>query len=214
MKHKLRIVGGATEQGIPVGNVYDKYNSRNLLVRAIMNNFTTALTQLVDRAAPTNIHEIGCGEGYWVLRWIRQGLDARGSDMSRQAIELAQANAVAAGLAADAIFSVRSVYDLNASDAADLVVCCEVLEHLDDPGIALERLHAVTGRHLLLSVPREPLWRVLNMLRGKYWAHGGNTPGHMQHWNTPDFLDLLRDRFAIVEVRTPLPWTMALVRPL
>ena len=35
-------------------------------------------------------------------------------------------------------------------------------------------------RHLLVSVPREPLWRMLNMARGSYWSALGNTPGPSQ----------------------------------
>jgi hypothetical protein len=56
---------------------------------------------------------------------------------------------------------------------------------------------------------------VLNLARGKYLADLGNTPGHVNHWSRSGFLDLLSRRFEIVEVRTPLPWTMALckVRP-
>jgi len=27
-----------------------------------------------------------------------------------------------------------------------------------------------------VSVPREPLWRMLNMARGAYWKSLGNTP--------------------------------------
>jgi len=209
----FKLIRGKTENGIPVGNVYDKYNSRNVLVRHVMNNFTEALTRLVELASPSDIHEVGCGEGYWVLRWLNQGLNVRGSDFSRQAVELARENAAAAGIDATGLFSVRSVYDLDATDAADLVICCEVLEHLDNPELALDRLHAISQRHLLLSVPREPLWRMLNMMRGKYLAHGGNTPGHIQHWSTSAFLELLRKRFSIIETLTPIPWTMVLVKP-
>jgi hypothetical protein len=61
-------------------------------------------------------------------------------------------------------------------------------------------------------VPREPLWRVLNLARGKYLADLGNTPGHVNHWSRGGFLDLLSRRFEIVEARTPLPWTMALCK--
>jgi len=61
-------------------------------------------------------------------------------------------------------------------------------------------------------VPREPIWRILNMARGKYWRALGNTPGHLQHWSRSGILGLLAEHFEIVEVRTPLPWTMVLCR--
>ncbi len=99
-----------------------------------------------------------------------------------------------------------------AAEAAPLVVCCEVLEHLDDPVRGVEILAALAQPYLLASVPREPLWRALNMARGKYLGALGNTPGHLNHWSRGGFLRVLERRFEVIEARTPLPWTMALCR--
>ena len=209
----MKISGGIKENGIVVGNAYDKYGSGNPVVRRIMAGFETALSGLVARAAPTTIHEVGCGEGHWVLRWAGQGLTARGCDFSSHAIGLARENAVERGLSPD-LFAVRSIYDLEAGrDGADLVVCCEVLEHLEDPVAGLQSLQRVVDGHLILSVPREPLWCVLNLARGKYLADLGNTPGHVQHWSKAGFIRLVSRYFEVVEVRSPLPWTMLLCRP-
>ena len=78
----MKISNGLSEDGVIVGNAYDKYGSSNPVVQHIMRGFDAALTQLVRRAAPSSIHEIGCGEGYWVLRWLKEGLIASGSDFS------------------------------------------------------------------------------------------------------------------------------------
>ena len=210
----MRITGGKREAGVVVGNAYDKYGARNPLVRRIMRGFDDALSALVARAAPASIHEVGCGEGYWVLKWQRQGLQVRGSDFSVEAIRLARINAAEQGVGAER-FEVRSIYDLEpARDGADLVVCCEVLEHLERPEEALRVLQRVARRHLILSVPREPIWRALNLARAKYVARLGNTPGHIQHWSRGGFARLVSGYFELLEVRTPLPWTMALCRPL
>ena len=126
----IKISGGAKENGIVVGNAYDKYGSRNPIVKWMMKGFESALSDLVAKASPHAIHEIGCGEGYWVLRWNEQGMAARGCDFSTHVIELARENAVGQGLPSS-LFESRSIYDLKAGrDSADLVVCCEVLEHL------------------------------------------------------------------------------------
>ena len=209
----MRISGGRSEQGIVFGNTYDKYGSRNPVVRTLMRGFRRGLEAFVDRAAPASIHEVGCGEGYWGLRWARRGIPYRGTDFSAGVIDYARANARCAGVDPN-VFSVRSVYDLTPdADAADLVVCCEVLEHLDDPRAALARLEAAAGRHLILSVPREPLWRVLNVLRGAYLLDIGNTPGHVQHWSRRAFARFVADAapaFEVVDHRAPLPWTLLL----
>jgi len=209
----IKIAGGAKEEGIIIGNAYNKYDSRNPIVRWMMNGFESSLSEFVAQASPSSIHEIGCGEGYWVLRWNEQGFAARGCDFSRSVIEIAQDNARHRGLS-PLLFEPRSIYDLDAGqDSADLVVCCEVLEHLEDPEAGLRALQRVVKQHLIVSVPREPLWCALNMARGKYLAHWGNTPGHIQHWSKPGFTQLVSNYFEIIETRSPLPWTMLLCRP-
>lgn len=208
----MKVSGGLKEDGIVVGNTYDKYGSRNPIVQWIMRGFDASLSELVSRAEPTTIHEVGCGEGYWVLRWHQENIAVRGSDFSTRVIEMARANASAQGASPDQ-FEARSIYDLHPdSDAADLVVCCEVFEHLEQPEKALSVLQCVTDKNLIVSVPREPVWRMLNVVRGKYWNELGNTPGHIQHWSRRSFIRLVQRYFDVVEVRSPLPWTMLLCR--
>jgi hypothetical protein len=67
-------------------------------------------------------------------------------------------------------------------------------------------------RYLLVSVPREPLWRGLNLARGAYVKQLGNTPGHLNHWSKRSFIGLLGKHGEVVEARSPFPWTMLLVR--
>lgn len=206
----MKIAGGKQEDGIVVGNTFDKYGSRNPVVRYIMQGFDNALSALIQKAAPTTIHEIGCGEGYWVMRWNEQGMVARGCDFSSQVIEIAQENARERNLPSE-LFQSKSIYDLNAEDdGADLIVCCEVLEHLEFPERGLEALQCVTEKHLIVSVPREPIWCTLNLARGKYLESWGNTPGHIQHWSKLGFVRLVSRYFDVIEVRSPLPWTMLL----
>lgn len=209
----MRISGGLKEDGIVVGNAYDKYNSKNPIVRKIMAGFDNSLSELVAKAQPTSIHEVGCGEGFWVMRWREQGLNARGSDFSTQAIDIARANATERNLPSS-VFEARSIYDIERGrDSADLVVCCEVMEHLEHPEQGLQALQRIVGRHLILSVPREPIWCALNLARGKYIGDFGNTPGHIQHWSQKGFISLVSRYFDVLEVKSPLPWTMLLCKP-
>lgn len=208
----MKISGGIKEDGIVVGNAYDKYGSKNPIVRYLMQGFDDALSELVGIAQPKSIHEVGCGEGYWVMQWCEQSIDARGSDFSTQVIDIAQANAQEKGI--DALrFKSLSIYDLQfPTDSADLMVCCEVLEHLEDPEQGLLALKRVARDYVILSVPREPIWCGLNMARGKYWLQAGNTPGHIQHWTKSGFIAFVAKHFDVLEVRAPLPWTMLLCR--
>ncbi|MCU7800946.1 MAG: class I SAM-dependent methyltransferase [gamma proteobacterium symbiont of Lucinoma myriamae] len=206
----MKISGGEKEDGIVIGNTYDKYGSQNPVVQWLMNGFNNSLSDLIAKAAPKTVHEIGCGEGYWVIRWNHQGIDARGSDFSSQVIELARENALADKLSPNT-FQQLSIYDVNSdNDSAELIVCCEVLEHLEFPEKGLQALQHIVKQYVILSVPREPIWRALNIMRGKYLSKLGNTPGHVQHWTHSSFMKLVTKYFDIIEIKTPLPWTMVL----
>lgn len=107
-----------------------------------------------------------------------------------------------------------SIYALPwPADAFDLVICCEVLEHLQRPAEGLAELARVARRHVLLSTPWEPVWRVLNVARGRYLGELGNTPGHVQHFGRRGLARLARTQLRLVAQRTPLPWTVLLGTP-
>jgi len=199
-----------SKDGVPVGNTFDKYGSANPLVRRIMKGYTQSLDDLLRLARPRTIHEVGCGEGYWVLRWRSEGMDAIGSDYSEEIIAVAMQNALAVDQPPTS-FMVRDIYDL-ASDSsyADTLVCCEVLEHLEDPEAALDSLRRTGSPNLIISVPREALWSGLNMARAKYMLRCGSTPWHIHRWSKRRFVDLVSRYFRVEVIRTPIPWTMVL----
>lgn len=207
MKREFNILDSAVEGGIEVGNLYDKYNTRNPLARWMQENFQKNVLELIRRAHPAFIHEAGCGEGFWTLRLTEQGYAVTGSDFSSLAIGKARENGNGR-----ATFFVESIYDLSDNHKADLLLCLEVLEHLQEPERALKRLAALANPWLLCSVPNEPLWSILNMCRGRYLGRLGNTPGHVQRFSPRAFVALVRKYFTVVEVRKPLPWTMVLAR--
>ena len=193
------------------GNHYPKYTTCNPLARRLVDGFMAALADLAERSRAKQVHEVGCGEGFLSTMLAQSGLAVRGSDISAAAVAIAQQRAAALGL--PVTFRVADLHDLSLPrDGAELVVCCEVLEHLAEPARALALLARLAQPHLIVSVPREPLWRVLNVARGRYWAALGNTPGHLQHWSARGFLALLESHLEVRAVRTPLPWTMALCR--
>jgi 2-polyprenyl-3-methyl-5-hydroxy-6-metoxy-1,4-benzoquinol methylase len=200
------------EDGIVAGNAYDKYGTGNPLARVMVNGFMNSLLTVVKTTGAREVHEIGCGEGHVSLRLFRQGLKVRGSDFSTRVIAEAKQNAKTAG--ASIAFEVASIYDLHPPQScAELIVCCEVLEHLPDPEKALDVLANLARPHLIASVPREPIWRALNISRGKYLKALGNTPGHLNHWSSKSFLKFLRRRFEVIECHQPFPWTMVWCRP-
>jgi len=200
-----------TSQFQPAGNYYDKYQSKNPVEQHLMRRFLKCFDRLATMTAAHDAHEVGCGEGNLAMRLAERGVSVRGFDIAPEVIETAAENARMRGF--DIPYRTGSIYDLQpGADSASLIVCCEVMEHLEEPDRALAILASVARPYLLVSVPREPVWRMLNLLRGAYVAQAGNTPGHVQHWSTRAFVKFLQQEFEIIKVERPLPWTMVLCR--
>ena len=200
-----------SRDGIVTGNTYDKYGSSNPLVRRMMTGFERDLDELLGRADPSSLLDVGCGEGVLVERWARRlhGRRVVGIDLEEESIQAGWAQRREPNLE----YRVMRAENLPfAEDEFALASAIEVLEHLPDPAHTLAEMARCAQRHLLVSVPREPLWRALNVARGAYWREGGNTPGHLNHWSRRSFTALLSRYGTVAEVRSPFPWTMLLVR--
>jgi 2-polyprenyl-3-methyl-5-hydroxy-6-metoxy-1,4-benzoquinol methylase len=200
-----------SEQGIVTGNTYDKYGSSNPVVRRLMARFEGDLDELFEAAAPGSLLDVGCGEGVLVHRWAQRMGEGRvvGVDLEEQSIQAGWAQRQAPNLEYRVLEAAQLPF---AEDEFDLASAIEVLEHLPEPERTLAEMARCARRHLLVSVPREPLWRMLNVARGAYWPALGNTPGHLNHWSRRSFVQLLSRHGEVVEVRSPFPWTMLLVR--
>ncbi len=205
-----RVDSGVAGDSVPAGNYYNKHESENPIARRLVAGFYQGLESLAQQIDYRSVHEVGCGEGYLLARFSGRGLRLKGSDLSPRVVE--EARLRVEHVQNDAEFKVASICDLTpATDGADLVICCEVLEHLEETDRALRVLSQLARPYLIASVPREPIWRILNMMRGKYLADLGNTPGHVQNWSKNAFLNRLRPYFGIRGVVSPFPWTMALL---
>jgi ubiquinone/menaquinone biosynthesis C-methylase UbiE len=194
---------------VPTGNTFDKYGSSNPLVRRLMDSFEQTMSELFDVAQPRSIVDIGCGEGVLTERWAARtpgrvvGIDLDDPKLRSEWDRRSRPNLE---------FRTGFGHELGCEDREfDMATAMEVLEHVPDPEAVLAEMKRVSARWVLVSVPREPLWRVLNMGRGAYLSQLGNTPGHLNHWSKRGFAQLLRRYGEIVELRSPLPWTMALV---
>ena len=98
-----------------------------------MAGFMRSSTSWSSGRGATEAHEVGCGEGELAIRLARRGIRVRGTDAFPQVLEEARSRAAAAGVEID--FEATPVEELDPSaHAAELVVCCEVLEHLERSG--------------------------------------------------------------------------------
>jgi len=196
---------------VVIGNHHHKYTSSNPAIRWLTERFLARLDAVFDQVAAdvpqARVLEVGCGEGEIATR-LRQrwpqvvGLDLpdAGLRASWQSVEHVD-------------FLHADAQRLPFADGAfDVVVAVEVLEHLRDPDAGLAEMARVAGRHLVLSVPREPIFRIGNLGAGRHVRALGNTPGHLNHWSTASFVRFLSRAGAVRAVEKPLPWTIAWVR--
>jgi 2-polyprenyl-3-methyl-5-hydroxy-6-metoxy-1,4-benzoquinol methylase len=199
--------GTGSTGGIVTGNHTPKYTAKNPAIRWLTERWLARLDATVgtlsDDRRPARPLEVGAGEGVISARLHERFGSCVSLDLPDDAL-------------VDEWQSRPGPHYLNgdaqqlpfADDAFDLVVCVEVLEHLTDPEKGLRELARVGTRHLLLSVPREPIFRSCNLFTGRYVKDLGNTPGHFNHWSTRSFKNFVSQVATVREVSTPFPWTV------
>jgi 2-polyprenyl-3-methyl-5-hydroxy-6-metoxy-1,4-benzoquinol methylase len=201
----------STAEPVVTGNTYDKYGSTNPVVRRLMSGFERTLDELFRQAAPASILDVGCGEGVLTSQWARRPGVERivGIDLEDPKLQAEWEHRTHPNLE----YRTMRAENLPFGDGEfEMASAIEVLEHVPDPAHTVAEMARVASAHLLVSVPREPLWRGLNLARGAYVKELGNTPGHLNHWSKRSFTALLARHGEVVEARSPFPWTMLLVR--
>ena len=198
-------------EDVPTGNTYDKYGSTNPVVKRLMAGFHASLDELWDLARPESVLDVGCGEGVLTSEWAERLGDRRivGIDLDDPKLRAEWEKRSRPNLE----FRAEEATRLSFADGEfDMASAIEVLEHVPEPEQTLAEMARVASRWLLVSVPREPIWRMVNMARGAYITSLGNTPGHVNHWTKVGFKSLLTQYGTVHEMRSPFPWTMLLVR--
>ena len=144
------------------------------------------IMQLMKGTEPGRSLEIGFGAGKFLLELARMGFEAWG------------------------VFAAEIQRLSVANNSYDLVLCNQVLEHLERPEMAILELRRVCTGACLISVPHEPFFRLGNFLRGRHVLRLGNHPGHRQAWNPGSLCRLLAPNFAQVRIELAFPWILAL----
>jgi ubiquinone/menaquinone biosynthesis C-methylase UbiE len=193
---------------VVIGNHTPKYTARNPAIRWLTARWVRNLEAQLDavRREPVvttgRALEVGCGEGV-IAEKLRQrwdtvlGLDLPDSGLRREW----------AGRPGPHYLHADADHLPFRDGEFDVVVSVEVLEHLTDPVRGLGELARVANRHIVVSVPREPIFRGCNLVAGRYVKDLGNTPGHLNHWSTRAFTRFVSTVADVRAVTTPFPWT-------
>ncbi len=184
-----------------------KYLTANPLKQKLISQFLEGIYFEVERVKPKTILDVGCGEGFIDAFLIEKmpEISIVGIDNNKNALKKAKELAP--------VLKVREgdIYALPFKNKSfDMVLCIEVLEHLDTPSKALVELKRVTNKYCLISVPCEPFFRISNFLGAKNTTRFGNDPEHIQHWTKKEFCQLVEKHFRIKRIASPFPWTVIL----
>lgn len=197
-----------------------KYHSKNPVYNYLVNGFNNSVEaffkQIDKNNKPKRILEIGVGEGQITEICLSVFPDAEYvvADIAEGILEVAKETLK--NYQDQVSFEIQDIKRLPYKDESfDLVICCEVLEHVPDPTLGMRELNRVLKKegHGIMSVPNEPIWRILNMVRGSYLKDFGNTPGHVNHWSSSSFKKAITNQgFQVINNNNPLPWTMIIAK--
>lgn len=189
---------------------FKKHTHKNPIQKLLLWNFFRNLLDLIASKKVDSILDVGCGEGFTLNRLKEHGIGKRleGIEYLKDAIEL--------GKKTYPYIKIKQgdIYKLPYEDNSfDLVLCTEVLEHLDDPQKALKELIRVSNKYLVVSVPNEPFFMFAQLARGKNWSRFGNDIEHVNHWTMFGFPKFIKknSKVQILAKRFPFAWTMLLI---
>jgi ubiquinone/menaquinone biosynthesis C-methylase UbiE len=126
--------------------------------------------------------DVGCGEGIVYRAMRERGWSGQwtGFDFSVEAVAFAKQ------ASPEAEWRQASAYEIPFADKSfELVFSSQVFEHLPNPQVPLMECARVAERHLLLSVPMEPVFRALTWL--SVTLKLGQNPDHVNYWTPAAF---------------------------
>lgn len=195
------------------GNL-EKHMTKNPLKRWMVHKLNEKIvdciskyTSLLEDKTPT-ILDAGCGEGFIDVLLLKSlvNVNVVGLEFAEEAIRIArEMNPSIQYLQGDITkmpFEDRSF---------DIVICTEVLEHLEKPDVALKELIRVAKKFVFVTVPHEPWFCLGNLLVLKNVSRLGNPIDHINHWRKKSFQSFLykQENGGVWKVGGSFPWIIA-----
>lgn len=189
-----------------------KYRSQNPIKRRMIRAFIEQLHSYFVGANPVQrVLEVGVGEGF-ISGYLSEclpekqfvGVDLCASDLDKLHGKFPQIEA-----------HEGNIYDLRFLEGSfDLVICAEVLEHLDEPQKGLAQIAQLGAKRCIFTVPHEPFFMLSNLAMGKNLRRLGNDPEHLNHFTPRSFRRLLSKRYEALAQSRSYPCLLAFTRPL
>ncbi|RLB89984.1 MAG: hypothetical protein DRH50_12950 [Deltaproteobacteria bacterium] len=184
-----------------------KYSNRNPIHQFTLGRFFNKVADEVQRIQPENTLEFGCGEGLFLEQLKKRNVffpHLTGIDLRKDSIVYAQ------DLHPEYSFQCIDLFDFKPKHDFDLVIASQVLEHLIDPEPFLGRLVSLSKSYLLLTVPWEPWFQLMNLLRGRDVLRLGNHPEHVNQWTVRGFKKFVSQHAELLRVTAVFPFIIIL----
>lgn len=155
-----------------------------------------------DREGCHSVCDVGCGSGYKLIRNFREYNPVVGVDVPETVEWLRQKHPKFTWL--------TERLEQPSSIRADLVIACDVIEHVLDPDALITYIKSIRPRLVVLTTPERN-----QILAGRHFGPPGN-PSHIREWGYADFRRYVGDHFDILYhfVVNPFQSTqMVVVRP-
>lgn len=184
-----------------------KYENKNPLHRYALKRFLRHIKNAIDETGAVRILELGSADGY-VVKYLKdrnRALELWGVDIDREALLQARK------INSEAHFEYGDVEaGVLPEGQFDVAMALEVLEHIPNTEAALLNIQKLDAKYFIISVPREPFFRILNFLRGRHWERLGNHPEHVHTWRKNKFRQIISKYFTIKKDYSSFPWTVFL----
>lgn len=197
---------------------YEKYMTKNRLKRKMVERLNEKIVNHIKCLCAevgkekVKILDAGCGEGFisdLIYRNV-ENVQITGLEYTEEALKIARQ------MNENITFVQGDIYQMPFEDNAfDIVLCTEVLEHLEKPDLALQELARVAQHVVFLTVPNEPWFCMGNLLALKNVSRLGNPIDHINHWTYRSFVKYITKQnicLAGKQGETSFPWTIMICK--
>lgn len=170
------------------GNL-EKHITKNPLKRMLVNRLNEhMLSDIGNYISKSNskvyILDAGCGEGFTDQLLMRNfpEVNITGLEYIDEAIRIARK------MNPEVEYVQGDICDMPFEDNwFDIVLCSEVLEHLENPNKAMQEINRISKGLVYITVPHEPWFCLGNLITLKNVRRLGNPIDHINHWSKSGF---------------------------
>lgn len=134
------------------------------------------------------ILDCGCGVGNLLIKLKKNGYNNLfGSDFSKESVKLSKKNLNRNIFKGD----LTKISDFE-KNTFDIIICSEVLEHIEDDLLAINNLYKLLNKNglLIITVP----------FNSKYWSQHDKFAGHIRRYNNTELENkLFKNKFKIIK---------------